>query len=332
MPPPLTLRGVRLDPPLFCAPMAGITHSAFRRLVAGFGGYGALFTEMLSARAILGEDPAASPWLKRRPEEGRVVYQLLTADADRLPEVVDRLAPLAPDAIDLNGACPAPSIRQQRGGAELFDDADRLRNVVRTLRRCVNVPLTVKLRLGRQVADWHPRLRDRVRLLADEGVDALTLHPRFSEQKLSRPPRWEVLAEVAADSGLPVIANGDLTTPDAWRTQSGRPSLAAGLMIGRMAAVQPWVFARWHGSEPAIDHAAVWARLFDYIVEDFPKHGQALARVKIFTSYYARNFLFGHTLFSAVQSAPDLETARSRALAFLEASPAVDPVPSIYGI
>ena len=146
LPPPLTLRGVRFDPPLFCAPLAGLTHSAFRRLLADFGGYGALFTEMLSARSILGEQIGKSPWLRRRPQEGRVIYQLLALTPHRLDETLDRLAPLAPDGIDLNGACAAPLIRQQRGGADLFDDADRLRAVVRVLRANITGPLTVKIR------------------------------------------------------------------------------------------------------------------------------------------------------------------------------------------
>lgn len=330
--PPLTLRGVRFDPPLFCAPMAGITHSAFRRLLGDFGGYGALFTEMLSAKAILGEDPRTSPWLKRRPQEGRVIYQLLTAEPDRLAETVERLAPVAPDGIDLNGACPAPTIRQQRGGAELFEDADRLRAVVRVLRASTPGPLTVKIRLGHQVDEWQPRLLDRVRLLADEGVDALTLHPRFAQEKLSRRPRHELCAEVTAACGLPVIANGDITGPATWKAMGKQADPIAGLMIGRMAAIQPWVFARWHQPAMTVDHAEVWERLFGYLVEDFPKTGQALARIKIFTSYFARNFLFGHTLFSTVQSAPDLATARARAKAFLTAAPPLLDEPSIYGI
>ena len=90
---PLTLRGVCYDPPLFCAPMAGITHSAFRRLLSDFGGYGALYTEMLSAKMVVHEDPETSPWLKRRPQEKRVIYQLLVTEATRLPATLARLAP-----------------------------------------------------------------------------------------------------------------------------------------------------------------------------------------------------------------------------------------------
>src|SRR5512134_3989837 len=113
--PPLVLRGVTFAPPLFSAPMAGVTHSAFRRLLSDFGGYGALYSEMLSGKYLLHEDLERSPWLKRRPAEGRVIYQLLMSDDDRLPEIAARLRRLAPDAIDLNLACDAPSVRKRHG-------------------------------------------------------------------------------------------------------------------------------------------------------------------------------------------------------------------------
>ena len=331
-PPPLTLRGVRFDPPLFCAPLAGLTHSAFRRLVADFGGYGALFTEMLSARSILGENVNRSPWLKRRPREGRVIYQLLVFTPDRLAETIECLAPQAPDGIDLNGACAAPRVRQQRGGADLFEDAERLRAVVRELRARVAGPLTVKIRLGHRVPEWRARLSERLRLLADEGVDALTLHPRFSDENLSRTPRYALYAEVAAETRLPIIANGDISGPDAWRTHAADYAVVAGLMVGRMAVIRPWVFAQWNNPSLAVDHSEVWNRLFDYILEDFPRPDQALARIKIFTSYFARNFTFGHVLFSTVQSAPNLDTARDRANAFLFAQPGLVRCPSMDGI
>jgi len=97
----LSLRKTSFDPPLFCAPMAGITHSAFRRLLADFSGYGALFTEMLAAKMILHENPLTSPWLKRRPQEGRSSINSSLTDTVRLPEIIERLAPLHPDGLDL---------------------------------------------------------------------------------------------------------------------------------------------------------------------------------------------------------------------------------------
>ncbi len=331
LPPTLTLRGVSFHPALFCAPMAGITHSAFRRLLADFGGYGALFTEMLSAKMIVHENGITSPWLKRRPHEGKVIYQLLVTDTINLPQIIARLEPLNPDGLDLNSACSAPNVRRQGGGSTLFDDLPRFRAILQVMRQQFPGPLTVKIRIGPERTDWRHHLRDRLRLMEDEGVDALTLHTRFTEESLNRPARHALYGELIAETRLPVIANGDITGAAFIRDQSTPFAGAAGLMIGRMAAARPWIFAQWHNPTFKPDPAQVWNRLCAYISEDFPPH-QALIRIKIITPYFARNFVYGHTLFLAVQSAPDLPTALARANHFLETSPEVFQEVSVSGI
>jgi len=312
--------------------MAGITHSAFRRLLADFGGYGALYTEMLSARMLVHEDPTTSPWLKRRPQEKQVIYQLLVADAARLPATLARLAPVSRDGIDINLGCPAATVQQKGGGSNLFDDPTRLRDIIRTIRRDFSGPLTVKIRLGRSTPDWRTVLHDRLRLLADEGIDALTLHPRFAEESLNRfQPRHTCYAELANETKLPIIANGDITGKGYFLANEALFTPSAGLMIGRMAAARPWVFAQWHQPDLLIDHHEVWTRLCNYIEEDFDlKTG--LLRLKVFTPYFARNFTFGHTLFAAVHSAPNWATARSRADEFLSSNPPLNKTLSLSGL
>jgi tRNA-dihydrouridine synthase B len=318
---PLSLRGVLFSPALFCAPMAGITHSAFRRLLSDFGGLGGVFTEMLSAKMVVHENALESPWLKRRPTDGRVIYQLLVVDTRELARALDRLAPVAGDGIDINLACPAATVQQQGGGSNLFDDPARLRDIIRLIRNHYAGPLLVKIRLGRPTPDWRDVLRDRFRLLEDEGVDAITLHPRFAEESLNRfPARHSLLAELTAETRLPIIANGDITGIDYARERAGLFVSTGGLMIGRMAAARPWVFAEWHTPGLVVDTAEVWNRFCLYLEDDFtPK--KALIKLKVFTPYFARNFVFGHTLFTAVQSSTDWATARERSNQFLSASP-----------
>ena len=327
----LTIRGVTFDPPLFCAPMAAITHSAFRRLLADFGGYGALFTEMLSARMILHEDINKSPWLKRRPSEGTVIYQLMVVDTTRLPEIIDRLAPLKPDGLDLNIACAAHTVRRQGGGADLFHDLERLRDILGVMRRKFQGPLTAKIRLGSKAPDWRSKLGDCLRLLESEGVDALTIHPRFYEEKFKRSARHALYAEFAGQTRLPVIANGDITGVDYYLSNIGSLAPAAGVMIGRIAAACPWIFARWHDPRFTVDHAEIWNRLCDYVAEDFTPE-QALIRLKIMAPYYGRNFVFGHEFFKAIHSSPDFETARKRANRFLSMKPELVQLVGVEGI
>ena len=328
---PLALRGVVFDPPLFCAPMAAVTHSAFRRLLSDFGGTGALFTEMLSARMILREDRERSPCLKRRPREGKLIYQLMVPDTVRLPDIIERLAQLRPDGLDLNAACDAYAAVRQGCGSALFEDAPRLREILRVMRRCFPGPLFVKIRLGRQSEGWRGRLEDRLRLMADEGVDAVTLHPRFFDEKFKRSARHALYGELARQARLPIIASGDLRGPEDLREHSAALAPVSGVMVGRMAAACPWVFARWRDPGLHVDHAEVWRRLCGYIAEDFAP-APALARLKVIAPYFARNFLFGHTFFKAVNSAPDLAAARRRSEDFLSAGPALVREVSVGGI
>lgn len=329
---PLRLRGISYDPPLFCAPMAGITHSAFRRLLSDFGGYGALYTEMLSAKMVIHEDPKTSTWLKRRPSEKRVIYQLLVTTAEGLPATLARLLPVALDGIDINLGCPAATVQQQGGGSNLFDDPTRLREIIRTLRHEFTGPLTVKIRLGRPTVDWRTVLHDRLHLLEDEGVDALTLHPRFAEESPNRfPPRHSCYSELSAITSLPIIANGDINGSGYVMAHHPLFTATRGLMIGRMVAARPWFFAQWHQPALCISHHEIWSRLCQYIEEDFsPQKG--LLRLKAFTPYFARNFVFGHTLFAAVQRAKDWTTALTRADEFLSAQPPLMNPISLSGL
>ncbi|MEI6564008.1 MAG: tRNA-dihydrouridine synthase family protein [bacterium] len=312
--------------------MAGITHSAFRRLLSDFGGYGALFTEMLSAKMVIHENPETSPWLKRRPQEKRVIYQLLIAHTSGLTEALDRLRPVLHDGIDINLGCPAATVQQQGGGANLFDDPPRLREIIRTIRHDFSGLLTVKIRLGRPTPDWRTVLHDRLQLLEDEGIDALTLHPRFAEESLNRfQPQHSCYAELATQTRLPIIANGDITGISYYRKHEARFSASSGLMIGRMAAARPWFFALWHQPNISVNHLTVWNRLCDYIEEDFtPDKG--VIRLKVFTPYFARNFVFGHTLFRTVQSARDWQTARRRGTEFLATKPTLNNEISLSGL
>jgi len=206
-----------------------------------------------------------------------------------------------------------------------------LRDIVRILRRQVAGPLTVKTRLGRQTSEWRAILSDRLRLLENEGVDALIVHPRYAEEKFKRTARHSLLAELATITRLPIIANGDMTGPQFVSDHAAELAPASGLMIGRLVAAQPWFFAKWHQPDLIVDHQDVWKRLCAYIIEDFSPT-QALARIKIITPYFARNFLFGHTFFTKVQSSPDIATLLARAAEFMADSPPLASRVSVDGI
>jgi tRNA-dihydrouridine synthase B len=327
----LELAGKSIAPPLCLAPMAGITHSAFRRLVADFGGYGALYTEMLSAAALCFENLETSPFTKRRQAEGKVVYQLRLNGREDIRKVVERLETLSPFGIDINLGCPAPEIRKIGGGIELFNDREKLRTVLDAVRLYWKGLLTVKCRLGKRSDAWQETFADRLRIFAESGVDAVTLHPRFSDEKLKRTARWDLFPWVTSQTRLPIIANGDIVaaTPKALGLMDAGG--CSGLMIGRMAIVKPWIFRQLAGESKAIDYREVWTRFYEYTCGDF-RPEKAIGRIKEFTAYFARNFIYGHELYRKVQSAPDLAALKIRATEFLSASPGVEKEPSVMGI
>lgn len=315
---------------LVCAPLAEVTHSAFRRLVAELGGCGLQFTEMLSGRTLLFADLESSPHVKRRPVERIVFYQLMLRSGDPIARIIGRLAAVAPDGIDVNLACDAPAIRLLGAGSALFDDAPALASVLRELRRCWSGPLSVKIRLGHAAPDCEARLAERLRLIEDAGVDAITLHARFFEDKRKRPARHDRLAWATSRTGLPIIANGDIAGA---RTVAARPAAfapVAGTMVGRHAIVQPWVFAAWE-RPVEVDPGAVWLRLHEYIAEDFAPD-VALRRLRLFTKYFARNFHFGHGFHAAVGAAPTMSAARELARRFFDTQPARHTEASVLGL
>jgi len=177
-------------PALFLAPMEGVTNSAFRRLLADYGGYGALFTEMLSASAFLQDKALESPFTRKRPCEGAVIYQFGASGREDLEAVLRKAGELDAAALDLNLGCPAPKIRAHGWGVSLGSDLTRLRSVLERLRRGYDGILTVKCRLGDDPGHWREPFLARMRLFEEMGVQAVTVHARFSGEKLKRRPRW----------------------------------------------------------------------------------------------------------------------------------------------
>jgi tRNA-dihydrouridine synthase B len=328
---PLSIKNRIIDPPLFCAPMAGITHSAFRRLLADFSGYGALFTEMLSGRAILHEEIGNTPFTKRRFVEGKVWYQLAVTSRDNIPEIVERLKIVEPFALDINAACPAPEMTCQGYGASLFRDLDGFAKTIAVVRQSWDGILTLKCRLGDEGAGWKEKFIERLRIMEKEGIDAVIVHPRFFKDKLKRRARWELFSWIATETSLPIIANGDIVSQKQLREETERLSNISGLMIGRMAVVKPWFFCELSEKPATIDHAATWSTFYNYVLEDFPR-GKAIGRIKEFSKYFAQNFLFGHELYRNIQSASDLESVYGNAMRFLKANPKATMYPTVRGL
>jgi len=317
----ISLNGKTIAPALFLAPMAGITNSAFRRLLADFGGYGALTTEMLSASAFLHENPVLSAFSKRRDCEGMVIYQLRISGEEDLEATFAKLENQNPVAIDLNLGCPAPEIQKQASGAALFRDFQRLKQVLKRIRSCYQGTLTVKCRLGDDPERWREPFLERLKLFEDSDIHAIAVHPRFSGEKLKRRARWHEFPWINAQTRLPVIGNGDVRSLQDIQDKRAYFRPLAGLMLGRIVVQKPWIFREFSGQPPLeIDHAEVWQRLYHYTLEDLPPE-RALGRLKEFTAYFSNNFFFGHELFRECQKTGNVFDIRRAAMRFFESKP-----------
>lgn len=321
-----------IQPAIFCGPMAGISHSAFRRLVADFGGYGAQFTEMLSGPALLHENLARSPFTKKRAYEGRVIYQLRLNGEEHIAAVIERLKKAEPFALDINLGCPAPEIIKMGAGVALFSNAAKLDKVLKEIRLHWDGNLTIKCRLGTDEKKWRGEFEKRLGIFESHNVNALFVHPRFFNEKLKRTSRWRYAEWIAQQTSIPVIVNGDIISRESLERCHEQAPGAKGVMIARAAVAQPWIFARLSGRETMdVDFCEVWQRFYRYVCEDFIPE-KAIGRLKEFTAYYSRNFFFGHTLSSSVQAAKTLDALFKAAQLFLSANPQAVKQISVSGI
>ncbi len=303
--------------------MAGLTHSALRQIMFGFGGVGLASTEMLAAKRLPMENPGISPYLLRAGSEKPLSYQLLISRAEELARAIDALHKHKADAVDLNMGCPAPAVGKMGAGISLMERPEEVRRIVAEARKRTSLPLSAKIRLGIELDE--PKLKAFCTMLQDEGIDMLSVHARLKKESFARRPRWECIAKVKEWLKIPVIANGGIfSVEDAENCL--RISQADGLMLGRGAAIKPWLFAELarqvYGcaiAEPAVSLPVVYGNFIDTLNERFqPQH--RLGRLKEFTHYFAQNYKFGHHLASKVQASASVDEARDRAVLFFETS------------
>lgn len=316
----LVLKSCPIFPPLALAPMVGLSHSALRLLVVELGGAGLFFSEMLSVGKLPNENEKISPFLSRTPAESPLFYQIFAGTGQDVLPAVERLHTLNAQGIDLNLGCPAPALRKL--GAGSFMGNQLIAETVRKIRSATKLPLSAKIRLGKTLDK--KSLVSFCKMLEDEGVDLLTVHGRLHGEKFCRKVRWDWIAKVKKSVKVPVIANGGIFSLDDAR-KCLHESCADGLMIGRGAAVRPWIFAEiaqeLYGLEtqerPPLSE--IYFRFISLLEARFQPE-RRLGRLKQFTHYYAENFAFGHHLATGVQNAGSIEEARDIAGKFFEKS------------
>nr|WP_144401814.1 tRNA-dihydrouridine synthase [Isoalcanivorax pacificus] len=291
---------------LILAPMEGLADFWLRQVLTDIGGYDWCVTEFVRVSGLLLPPKVFYRWcpeLKQgaRTRAGTPVHvQLLGSDPACMAENAALAASLGAPAIDLNFGCPAKTVNRHRGGAVLLDEPELVHAVVAAVRRAVpvDIPVSAKMRLGN--AD-DARALDNARAVAAAGASWLTVHGRTKAQGYRPPAFWDRIHAVQAAVSLPVIANGEIWTPDDARRCQAESGCQA-LMLGRGAVSDPYLAhairtGRGHGWDDIAPHLDAYVRMLlgtgkpdqeagrvkqwlNYLRRDYPQAAALLARVR----------------------------------------------------
>ena len=326
---PLRVGSAVVPSRLVLAPMAGLGHVAFREVLAGFGGFGFMVTEMCNARAVPQENRRLSPVFRWRDEEAAsLVCQIFGGDPAEMAAAARRIESEGLLGVDINMGCSVSAICRKGYGAALLKDPARAVAIVRAVRAAVKCPVMVKYRSG-----WEnsPDLAvDLARRFEDAGADLLTFHPRIAPDRRSRPPKWEHIRAVAGAVSIPVLGNGNVfSAADCARMLDGTG--CAGVSMGRMAVARPWIFAELAGAfEPGRDiFLSTTLAVIEAIWRHYPAE-RAIKMYKKFVPYMAANFVFGHSLWPELVRGHSREDMEANARRVLGAWPQVAATPNAF--
>ena len=236
------------DRPLFLAPMEDVTDIGFRMLCKRFGA-AMVYTEFVSADALVRSVKATVNKLTICDEERPVGIQIYGRDVASMVEAAKIVEEVHPDVIDLNFGCPVKKVAGKGAGAGMLQNIPLMLDITREVVKAVNTPVTVKTRLG-----WNSEqliITDLAEQLQDCGIAALTIHGRTRAQMYTGEADWTLIGEVKRNPRIhiPIIGNGDITTPEQARQAFERYGVDA-VMIGRATFGRPWIFKEMKGEPP----------------------------------------------------------------------------------
>jgi len=220
--------------------MAGMTDTAFRRLVKRHGGCGLVVTEMVSAEGLVRGIDRTLEYAEYTDAERPISIQIFGGDPAKMAEAAQIVEGMGADIVDINMGCPVPKIAKHNAGCSLMREPAHAATVVAAMAKAVRIPVTVKMRAG-----WNDDDRNApalARMVQDAGAAAVAVHGRTAAQSYSGAADWDLVARIANDLTIPVFGSGDCVEPEQIvdRLRSG----VEGVLVGRGVLRNPWILAQ----------------------------------------------------------------------------------------
>ena len=305
---------LQIRPATVLAPMAGVTDTVFRRLIRNQGGCGLLMTEFTSSHGVVSTRHVKKHnrnfrYLYFQEEEHPITCQLFGSDPDVMADAARVCEERGFDIVDINFGCPVNKVVKCNGGSGLLRDLPLVESILKKVRAAISIPLTCKFRAG--WSDKELVFVPMARLAEDCGLAAVALHPRTREQGYSGKADWTRIAAAKAAVKIPVIGNGDITSPeDALRMV--HETRCDAVMIGRTASYNPWIFKQideylrtGNYTVPA-DHER-YAMMKTYY-QMLQAHGEsdAVGKMKQFATYFTHGVRNGSKLRTTIYQLRDV--------------------------
>jgi tRNA-dihydrouridine synthase B len=281
---------------LFLSPLAGYTNLPFRLTVRELGGVALATTDLVNARSLLEKKAKALKLIETTAADRPLAVQLFGSVPEEMRDAAMYLESLGVASADINMGCPVPKVCKVGGGSAMMTELDKTARLVSGMVKSVKIPITAKMRLGWD--DENLTAPDLARALEDAGVAAVFVHGRTRAQGFTGAVNLAgIRAVVQAVNSVPVIGNGDVTTPQAAKMMLDQTG-CAGVSIGRGAFYNPWIFqhARHYLASgellpepPFAERVRVMCRHFDLMIEVFGEE-QGCRMFRKIAPWYAKRF------------------------------------------
>jgi tRNA-dihydrouridine synthase B len=236
----MKIASVDLPTPFAVAPMAGMTDTAFRRLVKRHGGCGLVVTEMVSSEGLVRGIDRTLEYAEYTEEERPISIQVFGGDPEKMAAAAQIVEGMGADIVDVNMGCPVPKIAKHNAGCSLMREPAHAASVIAAMTKAVKIPVTVKMRAG-----WNEEERNApvlARMVEDAGASAVTVHGRTAAQSYTGSADWDLVARIADELTIPVFGSGDCLEPE--HVMSRMRSGVEGVLVGRGVLRNPWILAQ----------------------------------------------------------------------------------------